>query len=72
MKIEKVRKTGFLKQAPNVFTSFRPIMKKGGERRARYKSELRERCIAKIAKYLSRILAWAIDWSRLKFDFVLI
>jgi len=34
--LEKNKKTGFLKQAPNVFT----VMKNGGERCAHYKSAL--------------------------------
>ena len=43
--MKKVEKTGFLKQAPNLFTSFCVILKNGGERRAHRKFELRERCI---------------------------
>ena len=43
--MKKVEKTGFLKQAPNLFTSFCVILKNGGERRAHRKFESRERCI---------------------------
>ena len=37
-------KTGFLKQDPNLFTSFLQDLKKGEEQRAHRKSELREKC----------------------------
>ena len=62
MENEKVEKTGFLKQSPNLFIYFLlRDLKNVGERHEHRKFELQERCIKYQVEHISRTFNRALE-----------